>query len=332
MSNSNYTSSDKSKPAVGGQHSAGGVAIAGVSPDGRGVEGRSAKGVGVVGISEDYRGIEGRSTNEHAILGQSTKGAGVVGISEANRGVIGRSKDQQGVFGESAKAAGVAGFSEGYRGVVGRSTTGVGVWGASEAHEGVHAETKSASTAALAAFQTNEQSTTAALYAEHAGNGPAAVFAGNVHVSGNLTADGDIVLSNADCAEDFDVVDAQKVEPGTVMVLGSDGALRRSVQAYDRCVTGVISGANSYRPGIVLDKRSTSRNDRLPIALLGKVYCFADADPAPIEVGDMLTTSHTPGHAMKASDPVSAFGAVLGKALQPLRSGRGLIPILVALQ
>jgi hypothetical protein len=35
---------------------------------------------------------------------------------------------------------------------------------------------------------------------------------------------------------------------------------------------------------------------------------------------------------MKAADREHAFGAVIGKALAPLPSGRGLIPILVALQ
>ncbi len=126
------TSADKSTPAVGGDHTAGGVAIAGASPEGRGVEGRSEKGVGVVGISQDYRGIEGRSTNEHAILGRSTKGAGVAGISEENRGVHGRSDKAQGVLGQSKKAAGVAGTSEDGPGVVGRSTNGSGVIGRSE--------------------------------------------------------------------------------------------------------------------------------------------------------------------------------------------------------
>jgi hypothetical protein len=35
---------------------------------------------------------------------------------------------------------------------------------------------------------------------------------------------------------------------------------------------------------------------------------------------------------MKASEPGRAFGAVLGKALRPLSSGRGLVPIIVSLQ
>jgi hypothetical protein len=35
---------------------------------------------------------------------------------------------------------------------------------------------------------------------------------------------------------------------------------------------------------------------------------------------------------MRADMPARAFGAVIGKALRPLRDGQGLIPILVALQ
>lgn len=70
----------------------------------------------------------------------------------------------------------------------------------------------------------------------------------------------------------------------------------------------------------------------MPVALLGKVYCKADAQLSPIEVGDLLTTSPTPGHAMKAENPLAAFGSVIGKALAPLKGGQGLIPILIALQ
>ena len=69
------------------------------------------------------------------------------------------------------------------------------------------------------------------------------------------------------------------------------------------------------------------------VALVGKVYCKVDAQHASIEVGDMLTTSATNGHAMKAEDPMKAFGAVIGKALQSMPQGqKGLIAILVALQ
>jgi hypothetical protein len=81
----------------------------------------------------------------------------------------------------------------------------------------------------------------------------------------------------------------------------------------------------------VLD-RKPSQAQRISVALMGKVYCKADAQYAPIEVGDLLTTSPTLGHAMKADDPVRAFGAVIGKAMRPVKRGKNMIPILVALQ
>ncbi|MHB8674710.1 MAG: hypothetical protein ACYDAK_13670, partial [Candidatus Limnocylindrales bacterium] len=71
---------------------------------------------------------------------------------------------------------------------------------------------------------------------------------------------------------------------------------------------------------------------RVSVALVGKVYCKVDADYGPVDVGDLLTTSPTPGHAMKADDRNRAFGAVIGKAMASLDSGSSLVPILVALQ
>jgi len=152
-----------------------------------------------------------------------------------------------------------------------------------------------------------------------------------IDTNGNVRVTGDIILTNADCAEDFDIADPILVEPGTVMVLGEEGKLQQSQTAYDKKVAGVISGAGSYKPGLILDKQKSS-NNRMPIALMGKVYCKVDASYGAIEVGDLLTTSPTPGHAMKTDDPLKAFGAVIGKALQGHKQGQGLIPILVCLQ
>ena len=143
---------------------------------------------------------------------------------------------------------------------------------------------------------------------------------------------GDIVLRNADCAEDFDIGgDRAAVEPGTVMVIDGDGRLSPSSRPYDRCVAGVVSGAGDLKPGIVLGRHPDSAT-RLPIALTGRVWCRVEASSAPIETGDLLTTSGIAGLAMKALEPARAFGAVIGKALAPMTSGHGLIPILVALQ
>ena len=115
------------------------------------------------------------------------------------------------------------------------------------------------------------------------------------------------------------------------MVIDNSGALTQSRQEYDRRVAGVVTGAGDLRPGIVLDAQMSIERRR-PIALLGKVYCKAIADAGAIAVGDLLTSSSVVGHAMKASDSPRAFGAVIGKALQPLPSGVGLIRILITLQ
>jgi hypothetical protein len=142
---------------------------------------------------------------------------------------------------------------------------------------------------------------------------------------------GVIECPNCDTAEDFEVVDKREAEPGTVMVINDGGQLCASSQAYDKRVAGVLSGAEDMRPGIILGRSKTS-NNKMPLALNGRVYCKADAQYGQVEVGDLLTTSPTLGHAMKVTDPTRAFGAVIGKALRPLLDGRGLIPILVALQ
>jgi len=115
------------------------------------------------------------------------------------------------------------------------------------------------------------------------------------------------------------------------MVIGENSRLRISQAAYDRRVAGVVAGAGTYRPGIVLGRKNTV-TDALPIALVGRTFCKVDADYGAVSIGDLLTISPRPGHAMKAGDPAHAFGAVIGKALGALRSGTGLLPILVALQ
>jgi hypothetical protein len=156
---------------------------------------------------------------------------------------------------------------------------------------------------------------------------------GDAHHTGTLTVDKDIALpaGSGDCAEDFDIAATAEASPGTVMVLTEGGALKPSQNAYDQKVAGIVSGAGGYRPGMILD-RQESLEKRAPIALVGKVYCKVDAQYGSVEVGDLLTTSPTPGHAMRAADPSRSFGAVIGKALRPLNTGRGLVLVLVGLQ
>ena len=143
---------------------------------------------------------------------------------------------------------------------------------------------------------------------------------------------GDIKLHGADCAENFNVTKSDTVTSGTVLVIGDNDTLHPCKHPYDKRVAGVVSGANGYKPGIILDSKLDKENTRFPIALSGKTYCKVDATYSKVEAGDLLTTSPTIGYAMKADDPMKSFGSVIGKALKPLHGGKGLISILVALQ
>jgi len=150
-----------------------------------------------------------------------------------------------------------------------------------------------------------------------------------IHLDGKT---GDITFGggSGDLSEDFSLVPGVGVEPGQLMVLGEGGGLQQSSQEYDRRVVGVVAGAGNFRPALVLDRSNATH--RCPIAMVGKVACFATAEEEAIEPGDLLTTSDVPGHAMKANDSALASGAVFGKALEPLEGGRGLIPVLISLQ
>jgi hypothetical protein len=57
-----------------------------------------------------------------------------------------------------------------------------------------------------------------------------------------------------------------------------------------------------------------------------------DASFGPIHAGDLLTTSTHAGYAMKATDKLQAFGAVIGKAMGDLTTGMGTIPVLDTLK
>src|SRR5262249_28753898 len=96
----------------------------------------------------------------------------------------------------------------------------------------------------------------------------------------------DVILSGGDCAEHFDLAGNESIEPGDVMVMDGEGRLKQCREAYDKRVAGVISGAGGYRPGIILGKQDSPDAIRMPIALVGKVYCRIDASFASVEVGD----------------------------------------------
>jgi len=144
------------------------------------------------------------------------------------------------------------------------------------------------------------------------------------------------IIDGGDLAEPFEVRgEGMRVEPGAVVVIdpANPGALKLSTQAYDRKVAGVVSGANGLSAGMVMkgQARGVANGDH-QVALTGRVWCWCDASQGAISPGDLLTTSATPGHAMKAADLAAAQGAIIGKAMTPLDHGRGLVLLLVNLQ
>ncbi len=140
-------------------------------------------------------------------------------------------------------------------------------------------------------------------------------------------------IVGADIAEKFPVASPECVTPGTVMEIDPErsGHLRIASTAYSPGVAGVVSGANDLSVGAVLGNLP-GHEDAPPIALSGRVWVRCDASTGPIEPNDLLTTSNTPGHAMKAADRDRAYGTIIGKAMSSLREGKGLVLVLVSLQ
>jgi hypothetical protein len=286
----------------------GGAGVKGDCPNGDGVQGftQHPNHVGVIGVGGGA-GVKGDCPNGDGVQGFSKNfdHAGVIGVNSTGVGVKGFSEGHDGVegFTQDGNRAGVVGTNTG---------TGNGVLGQCENGVGVHA-TSTHGTGLVAS-----------------GGRLAGFFDGDVEITRVLKVKVDVQLDGGDLAEQFSVAGDVAVEPGCVVVLAGDDCVRLSDQPYDRRVAGVVSGAGNYRPGLILDRQAGA--DRRPLALSGKVWCKVDADCAPVELGDLLTTSPTPGHAMRATDSARAFGAVIGKALGSLPSGQALVPVLVALQ
>lgn len=312
-------SADPNNAGVMGTNSAGGWGVTGrsLAGSGVGVSGESAQGVGVSGVTNSPHDAAVRGTNGGGgwgVTGRSAAGVGVSGESQTGIGVsatTGAAHDAAVLGTNTGGGWGVTGRSDNV-GVSGESTNGRGVSGLSTNDVGVHGK----------------------------GGRLAGFFEGSVEITGELRVDNcvrlpagsDLLLEGADCAERFAIaaIDAG-LAPGTVLVIGEDGLLERASHAYDTRVAGVVSGAGSYRPGIVMDSRCAAGGAAVPVALVGKVWCLVDATAAPVRAGDLLTTSATEGHAMRATDPSRRFGAILGKALGGLAEGHGLVPVLVTL-
>ncbi|MEP6703862.1 MAG: hypothetical protein ABJB34_03570 [Acidobacteriota bacterium] len=139
------------------------------------------------------------------------------------------------------------------------------------------------------------------------------------------------ITGGSDLAEHFEF--GESVKPGMVVAIDplKTGKLIVARGVYNRRVAGIVSGANSLSAGMTLPDLKDAKNS-LPVALSGRVWVYCDATRNAIQPGDLLTTSPTPGHAMRVASYTRAQGAIIGKAMSRLKSGKGLVLVLVTLQ
>lgn len=350
-----YGHSQFSNGILGQTHSEGGAGVAGRSDRAPGVDGLFGAGVfgfgansahGVQAISTTGYGLWAATNgpNKSSIYGQVHEptsmagqfnhyGGGTALMGEttgAGWGVFGRTQSGVGVRGDSFGGDGVMGFSTGAgkAGVVGINNNAQAL--------GAVVALSSAGTAVFA--KTDAQEGAAGFFWNSTG-GDAIRTDGVLRVNGRVVTRVLEITGGADVAEPFSTKDGQEeMEPGSVVVISGDGTgtVELSTKACDKRVAGIVSGARGIRPGLRLrqeDAGVAGGKGGRDVALTGRVWCLCDATEAAVEPGDLLTTSETPGHAMRVTDHDAATGAVLGKAMSSLPKGeRGHVLVLVSLQ
>jgi hypothetical protein len=139
------------------------------------------------------------------------------------------------------------------------------------------------------------------------------------------------ITGGADLVESFET--DVECRPGSVVAVDPEhpGELTLSRGPYDPRVAGVVSGAGNVKPGLHLGQNGVTSGDT-PVALTGRVFVRCSNENGPVRPGDLLTSSSTPGVAMRATDPERSFGAVIGKAMGALEGESGLVLVLVGLQ
>jgi hypothetical protein len=311
----------------------------------------SANGVGVYG----YSGASRTWNNQYApgVYGRSYDGVGVYGVSNSSTswmaGVRGENTGGgYGVYGTSNSTSGYGGY------FTNSSSDGVALYayGTGAARDKATLRVNNGETSGgMAAYLTNNSNyhnahfynsgSGGVLYLQNGGTGTDGTGGGDfitalngnesdtqfrVTTTGDVYSDGNFHSGGADMAEMLPSVAG--LEPSDVLVIGSDGELTRSTQAFQTAVVGVYS----TKPGFVGGSSDdTDAAGKVPLAVVGIVPVKVSAENGPIQPGDLLATSSTPGHAMKAG-PNPPVGTVIGKALGALEQGTDVIQMLVTLQ
>jgi hypothetical protein len=276
-----------------------------------------AAGIGVYGQAD---GSNGTGVFGHATTGAGNTSAGVAGQVDSNGGA-------SGVYGHGAATTGVA------NGVFGQTDApvGTGLFGYATSTTG-NANALDAvvnSPNATAAWIQNTAS--GQLIVGAVGFSNTAVF--RVDGTGKGFFDGGTQTGGADFAESVAVAkEVTHHEAGDLLIVDATGKrqLKLSWEPYSTLVAGIYS----TKPGVLATPHRMDEiaANEIPLAIVGIVPCKVSAENGPIQPGDLLVTSATPGHAMRGTDRNRMLGAVVGKALEPLSEGKGVIQVLVTLQ
>jgi hypothetical protein len=320
-----------------------------------GVFGTTADGIGVQGVHTATSGTnpgvwgETRSTAAsanaiYALVSSTSPGSSSAAVRAENRGT-----------GNSGIGVWASQAGNGY-GVFGSAVAGIGVYGVATTGNGVLAVSAGTArdNAALRAYNTNSSGGIAA-YVSNNSNYSAAHFRNQgsgevlylqngtglfikavnnaendakftVDAAGNVRADGTFASPAADFAELLPAADG--LEPADVLVIAPSGELAASFEPYQGSVVGVYSTRPAFLGGSV----DGDPAGHAPLAITGVVPVKVTAENGPIQVGDLLTTSSTPGHAMRCSGVEQCFGRTIGKAMRTHQEGAGTITVLLILQ
>lgn len=155
---------------------------------------------------------------------------------------------------------------------------------------------------------------------------------GAAHVTGKVSAGGFYgdcgtthwhydghMYCNADVAETF--ATDERTEPGDLVVFVPENREITAVRLSGKPYEGVLVGVVSTNPGLVFDQGETYlagdnanliTDKKTVVAMVGRVPTKFSLENGPIAVGDPLTSSSTPGTAMKATKA----GQIIGYAMQ----------------
>ena len=284
----------------------------------------TANATGVLGTAHSGNGFVFGVTGSSG----SQEGAGVYGVNFAFGGDGG-----SGVLGYAGATAGPVWGVKGYA----NSTDGIGVQG-SAPFEGLVGVAQTCKTTCLPTAGTAGVFTT--------GSGGNIVVGNVADVNNNLTPvfrvdstgkgffDGGTQTGGADFAESMAIAGPKNhYEPGDLLAV--DSSANRQLTLTTQPYSTLVAGIYSTKPGVLASThkmKSSESEKEIPLAVVGIVPCKASAENGPIEPGNLLVASSTPGRAMKGTDRNRMLGAVVGKALEPLREGKGVVQVLVTLQ